>query len=236
MFSDYKMRREERAMNRPDFSGFVEEIRRNGWQVYGLELWQDGKLVSSFGDTQKTRYPVYSVTKAMVSIAVGMASEDGLLNINNSVLRYLPEKYVQAMSAEQREVYGKITIQRLMTMSVDGFPFRLSSSNWLEEALSIPLKEPETRTFAYSNVPAYLTGVAVSSAVNERLDRYLNRKLFAPLGIPDPPCQFSPEGYFYGASGMELTVNELSRIGLIHCQLKARFPLSKRLNSYFFAA
>lgn len=202
-------------MSKPDFSGFVEEIHENGWQVYGLELWQDGKLEAAYGDTQNTRYPIYSVTKSMVSIAVGMASNDSLLNINDNVLRYLPEKYVQAMSVQQREVYKSITLQRLMTMSVDGFPFRPSGSNWLEEALSIPLKEPETRTFAYSNVPAYLTGVAVSAAVEERLDQYLNRRLFRPLGIPDPPCQFSPEGYFYGATGMELTVNELSRIGLM---------------------
>lgn len=202
-------------MSMPDFSGFVEEIQGNGWQVHGLELWQDGKLVASFGDTQNRRYPIYSVTKAMVSIAVGMASDDGLLNIHDSILRYLPMKYVQAMKAEQLKTYESITLQRLMTMSVEGFPFRLSSSNWLEEALNIPLQNPETRSFAYSNVPAYLTGVAVSVAVDERLDRYLNRKLFAPLGIPNPPCQFSPEGFFYGASGMELTVNELSRIGLM---------------------
>lgn len=198
-----------------DFSGFVEEIQENRWQVYGLELWQDGQLAASFGDTQNTRYPIYSVTKSMVSIAVGMAIEDGLLNINDSVLQYLPEKYIQAMSTEQLEIYEQITLWRLMTMSVDGFPFRPSGSNWLEETLSIPLKEPEACTFAYSNIPAYLTSVAVSVAVKERLDRYLNLRLFTPLGISDPPCQFSPEGYFYGASGMELTVNELSRIGLM---------------------
>lgn len=198
-----------------DFSGFVEEIQENRWQVYGLELWQDGQLAASFGDTQNTRYPIYSVTKSMVSIAVGMAIEDGLLNINDSVLQYLPEKYIQAMSTEQLEIYEQITLWRLMTMSVDGFPFRPSGSNWLEETLSIPLKEPEACTFAYSNIPAYLTSVAVSVAVKERLDRYLNHRLFTPLGISDPPCQFSPEGYFYGASGMELTVNELSRIGLM---------------------
>ena len=202
-------------MSKTDFSGFVEEIQKYGWPVYGVELWQDGKLAAAYGDTQNTRYPIYSVTKSMLSLAVGMASGDGLLNIHDSVLRYLPEQYVQAMSVQQREVYEQITLQRLLTMSVDGFPFRPSGSNWLEEALSIPLKKPETRTFAYSNVSAYLTGVAVSAAVEERLDQYLNRRLFRPLGIPDPPCQFSPEGYFYGATGMQLTVNELSRIGLM---------------------
>ena len=101
-------------MSKPDFSGFVEEIQENRWQVYGLELWQDGKLEAAYGDTQDTRYPVYSVTKSMVSIAVGMASGDGLLNINDSVLQYLPEKYVQAMSAQQQKVYEQITLQRLI--------------------------------------------------------------------------------------------------------------------------
>lgn len=31
----------------------------------------------------------------------------------------------------------------------------------------------------------------------------------------NPPFQRCPDGYFYGASGMELTVNELSRIGFV---------------------
>lgn len=202
----------EKTMNH---SGFVNEIQENGWPVHGLELWVNGKLADSFGDTQNTRYPIYSVTKSMVSIAVGMASEDGFLNIDDCVLQYLPAKYIQAMKAGQREAFEHISIQRLMTMSVDGFPFRLSGSDWLDEALSIPLSHPNTRTFSYSNVPAYLVGVAVSFAVDERLDRYLDRKLFAPLGISGPPCQFSPEGFFYGASGMKLTVHELSRIGLM---------------------
>ncbi len=200
-------------MGKLDFAGFAEEIQEHGWPVYGLELWQNGRLAGAYGDTQNTRFPVYSITKSMVSIAAGMASEDGQIKIHDSVLRYLPEKYVHAMCTQQRELYEKITLQRLMTMSVHGYPFRLSGSNWLEEALNISLTNPETRTFSYSNVPAYLVGVAVSEAAGERLDRYLNRKLFAPLGIPDPPCLFSPEGYCYGASGMELTVSELSRIG-----------------------
>ena len=197
------------------FSDFVEEIQRNSWQVHGLELWRDGKLESSFGDTVNTRYPIYSVTKTMVSIAVGMASEDGRMNINDCILRYLPAHYVRDMTLQQKEVYSHITLRRLLTMSVAGFPFRPSGPDWLAEALSLPLKDPKSRVFAYSNVPAYLVGVAAAFAVDERLDRYLNRRLFAPLGIQDPPCGFSPEGFFYGASGMELTVNELSRIGLM---------------------
>ena len=200
-------------MSSPDLTGFANEIRRSGLDVHGLEIWQDGRLAASFGDTRDTRWPIYSVTKSMVSVAAGMAAEEGRLDISAGVLRYLPGEYVRDMKEEQKRSYEQITLRRLMSMSVPGFPFRPSGSDWLREALSVPLKGP--RAFAYSNVPAYLAGVAVSVAVGERLDRYLGRKLFSPLGIPDPPCLFSPEGFFYGASGMELSVNELSRVGLM---------------------
>ncbi len=202
-------------MNRPDFEGFTEEIKRQGWNVHGAELWLDGKLVASFGDTGKTRFPVYSVTKAVTSIAVGMAADDGLLSVNDLLLQHLPEKYVRAMGSDQRKTYEYITLRRLMTMSVAGYPFAIDGEAWLEDALSIPLSLPEKLSFNYSNVSAYLVGAAAAEAISERLDQYLNRRLFTPLGIPDPPCRFSPEGYFYGASGLELTVNELSRIGLM---------------------
>ena len=200
-------------MFRPDFKGFTEEIERQGWNVHGAELWLDGKPAASFGDTGKTRFPVYSITKAVTFIAAGMAADDGLLTVNDPLLRHLPEKYARAMSGDQRKAYEHITLRRLMTMSVAEYPFAVSGEDWLENALSIPLSEPEKLSFNYSNVSAYLVGVAAAEATGERLDQYLNRRLFAPLGIPDPPCQFSPEGYFYGASGLELTVNELSRIG-----------------------
>ncbi|MBR3099831.1 MAG: beta-lactamase family protein [Clostridia bacterium] len=200
-------------MFRPDFKGFSEEIKRQGWNVHGAELWLDGKPAASFGDTGKTRFPVYSITKAVTFIAAGMAADDGLLTVNDPLLQHLPEKYARAMSGDQRKAYEHITLRRLMTMSVAGYPFAVSGEDWLENALSIPLSEPEKLSFNYSNVSAYLVGVAAAEATGERLDQYLNRRLFAPLGIPDPHCQFSPEGYFYGASGLELTVNELSRIG-----------------------
>ena len=47
------------------------------------------------------------------------------------------------------------------------------------------------------------------------LGSFIEKKIFEPLGITRFEYDRCPEGYFYGASGAKLTVNELSRIGLL---------------------
>ncbi len=198
-----------------DFQGFVREIELNSWCVYGIEVYQDGKLIENYGDTIKSRYPIYSATKTITSIAVGMAVGDGRLGLDDFLLNYIPEDAKRKLLEEQLKPYSVIRIRDLLAMSVQGFPFRPEGDSWLDYALACPVTLESNGKVHYSNISAYLVGVATSVAVGENLYDYLERRLFQPLGIKKPPYGKCPEGYFYGASHMELTVNELSRIGLL---------------------
>lgn len=198
-----------------NFDSFVNDIQKNDWNVFGVEVYRRGQLLHSYGDTTTTRYPIYSATKAITSIAVGFAVDEGKMDITKSVLEYLPDDVVAQMREEQVKNYTGITMKRLLTMSVSGYPFRPEGDSWLTESLKYPIPDANKTEFNYSNVSAYLVGVAVSYAVGEDLYQYLQRKLFTPLGIVDPPYEKCPDGYFYGASKMELTVHELSKIGLL---------------------
>ncbi len=209
---------EKKEKKKPmDFWGFIEDIQKNEWNVFGVEAYENGRLIHRCGD-KENRHPIYSATKTITSIAVGMAADEGKLDIHRSVLEYLPADKVAKMPEKQRAVYEKITVERLLTMSVVGYPFRPEGESWLDAALSYEIPDVNRREFDYSNVSAYLVGVAAAEAVGENLYEYLTRKLFEPLGIVNPPHMTCPDGYFYGASGMELTVGELSRIGLLLMQ------------------
>lgn len=198
-----------------NFEAFVKAIEEHNWTVYGAEVYADGKLLHQWGDTTAHRYPIYSATKAITSIAVGMAADEGKLDISRSVLEYLPDNVISKLQKEQLEVYKSISTRRLLTMSVSGYPFRPTAESWLEEAFRCPIPDVNKTEFDYSNFSAYLAGVVASCAVEEDLYQYLNRKLFTPLGIIAPPFKRCPDGYFYGASGMELSVHEISKIGLL---------------------
>ena len=44
---------------------------------------------------------------------------------------------------------------------------------------------------------------------------FIEKRIFEPLAITSFEYARSPEGYFYGASGMRLSVHDLSKLGLL---------------------
>ncbi len=198
-----------------NFDAFIKDIEDNGWCVFGAEVYEDGRLTHSWGDTTEKMHDIYSATKVVQSVAVGIAYDRGLIDFDRSVLDYLPKENVEKLSESQAETFKKITVQRLLTMSVDGFPFRPEGDSWIDFALSCDIKNPETRVFNYNNICAYLVSVVLTEILGEDLGGFIEREIFKPLGITDYEYGRSPEGYFYGASMMKLTVNGLSKIGLL---------------------
>lgn len=200
-----------------NFQGFIDTVKQNQWELHGIEVFQKGQVVEQY-HANPGRHPIYSATKSVTALAVGMAVDDGKLDIHESLYEYLKSEVPVYASAEQIENLKKITIQRLLTMSVKGYPFRPEGDNWLDFSLLYPLKDVEEKVFDYSNISAYLVGVAVAKALDRHLYDYLEERLFEPLEIVKPEYQNCPSGYFYGASGMYLTVQELEKIGQVCLQ------------------
>lgn len=201
-----------------NFQGFVDTIKEKNLEVYGVEVFHKDKIVGSWQEEPMQRHPIYSATKSIASLAVGMARDDGKFDIDAPIYEYLKAEVPAYASDEQVENLKKISVKRLLTMSVQGYPFRPEGDNWLEYSLLYPLENVEEKCFDYSNIPAYLVGVAVAKALGVHLYDYLEERLFEPLGIVKPSFQNCPRGYFYGASGMFLTVSELAKIGQLCLQ------------------
>ena len=197
------------------FDTFVSDIKNYAWTVFGAEVYEDGVLIHSFGDTDENLHEIYSATKSVLSIAVGIAVDEGRFDIDKSVLEYLPTAKVEKLEAGQKGTFEKITIRRLLTMSVADFSFRPEGDSYLDFALNTGISKPEEKVFNYNNINAYLVGVALTEALGTDLGAFIEERIFKPLGIKRYEYTRCPEGYFYGASGMKLTVNELSRLGLL---------------------
>ena len=199
-----------------DFAAFVKDITDNKWNVYGVEVYENGILTHSFGDT-KGIYDLYSATKTITSIAFGIAYDEGKIDLDETVLTYLPEDKVSNMSEEQNNTFRKISLRRLMTMSIVDIPFVAEGDSWIDFALACPISNPEEKVFNYSNINTYLVGVCLTKAIGSDLGAFIEERIFKPLDIVNFEYARCPEGYFYGASRAKLSVHDLSKIGLLLC-------------------
>ena len=81
-----------------NFDAFVDDIKKYSWNVHGVEVYEDGILTHSYGDTKDNIYSIYSATKTILSVAVGIAIDEEKFDIGRSVLDYLPEKNTERIS------------------------------------------------------------------------------------------------------------------------------------------
>lgn len=200
------------------YQDLAAEIIKRDLKVYGIEIFEGGKVVFKHQFAPDVRYPIYSAVKSFTSTATGLAVQQGKLSVEDSLGALLPGRYLNGLPEEVRTAVDRLPLRRLLTMSVPGFPFRPEGEDWLRWALNCGAGYDSPEVFSYSNVPAYLVGVAVAEAVGEHLIDYLTPRLFEPLGIERPEFSNDPQGRFYGATGMKLTVHELSRLGQLYLQ------------------
>ena len=189
-----------------DFTSFVNDIETNGWNVFGTEVYENGRLIHSWGDTQDGIHEIYSATKAVLSVAFGIFYDRGLIGLDDLILKYI--------SAPAKKGWENVTVRRLLTMSLLELPFRPEGDNWIQFSLDCDIN-PDERGFNYSNICTYLVGVALANILGSDLGKFIEDEIFAPLNICDYEYTRSPEGYFYGASGMKLCVHDLSKFGLL---------------------
>ncbi|WP_035289173.1 serine hydrolase [Clostridium sp. KNHs214] len=198
---------------------FVNEARKKDLNIFGIVVIKDGAKVFEHHFIPEKRRELYSVTKSFTSTAVGIAIEEGYFSLNDSLLKLFEEEIPKDMSQCHMDNLNKVTVERLLTMSIKDYPYEsLTSDNWLSYILSLPLPNIEQRVFEYSNFSSYLAGVIVEKITEMNIMDYLQPRLFTPLGIKNVEYEYSPEGYFYGATGMKLTINELSRFGQLYLQ------------------
>jgi CubicO group peptidase (beta-lactamase class C family) len=173
-----------------------------------------------FGDSYGMDDPVNirSITKCVTGTLVGMAIDDGLLSLDTAIGDVIPELIPDGADP----LTASITIENLLTMS-SGWAWDIhsdwdtltSAENWTELTLSLPVVYEPGTFYAYNTGGSHLLGVITQHVVGEKLEQFVDRRLWTPLHINRPAWRRSPEGVVSGGSGLELTPRDLARFGLL---------------------
>jgi CubicO group peptidase (beta-lactamase class C family) len=194
-------------------------------------VMRDGNIVAEayFGAGGRDRLSdTRSAMKAVTALAVGAAIADGAIpSASAPAFPYLTDLKPFQNDTQDKEA---ITIGDLMSMSSalacndndpesPGNEDRMhEQQNWSRWSVDLPTMTGYARDasgfgpWRYCTVNAVLTGQVVQRATHTPIDRYIERRLFAPLGIHRWVWPRSPSGEIMTGGGLQLRSRDIARI------------------------
>jgi CubicO group peptidase (beta-lactamase class C family) len=186
-----------------DCSNSVQaEMKKTNTQGLSIAIVRHGEpiWIESFGSTDntcdekvnnKTLFSIQSLSKQITVVAILTAVQDGILDLDTPISKYLPGYKLKSKFEESPE--NKITL-RLLLCHQAGFDHGLSDDNTVElkdltleqHVRKIAEKElihPVGEQFSYSNIGYDLAGYILQKVLGISFGKYVERKVFKPLGM-----------------------------------------------------
>ncbi len=164
---------------------FVKTLERRGLMMHSVLLMKGNDLFGEFywkPFHKDLCHRMYSQTKSFVGIAIGLLEEDGLLNLDDQIAGYFPDKYTRELPAYLQQM----TIRQMLTMQTCGnTPFWLG----LEEPDRTRLyfeknfcTHPAGHQFRYDSAGSQVLCALVERLANTTLFDFLDKRIFRHLG------------------------------------------------------
>jgi CubicO group peptidase (beta-lactamase class C family) len=195
--------------------------RRDYGAINSLLVARNGRLVVEEyfnGWSAERTHTQQSVSKSVTSLLVGLAIQAGRLRLDDRVTSFFPS-YDPIANLDDRK--RATTVRDLLTMR-SGFDWTESTyagsplqrmndcgCDWLRFVLDWPMREPPGSRWEYISGSTILLGGIVGAATGQRIDRFAQDRLFAPLGVSGASwIQGLPDGLPHTGGGLQLRPRE----------------------------
>lgn len=186
--------------------------------VRALHLHRAGHAELNHRFTDDTAENIFSVSKTVTALAVGIAAAEGLLDVEDLLIDHLP-----APAGGLGRGLDQVRLRHLLTMT-SGSPVL----GFLDEQRDHPdlaalflgtdlVAEPGER-WEYSNGSIFLLSRVLTERTGMTMRDWLMPRLFEPLGIVNPQWHTTRDGHSWGATGLHLKSGQLARIGRLLLQ------------------
>lgn len=179
-------------MNQERIKELENKINNAYSNIAGIVVLKNGKTryENYFNEcTDDSRIHVYSVSKSIISILIGIAIDKGYIkSINQKVLDFFPDYTVK----RSEKTIQNVTLRDLLTMTAP-YKYKFApytyikyfmSDNWVNFTLNLLGGKGQIGEFRYTPLvgPDILSGILVKATGQSVFD-FAKENLFSPLGI-----------------------------------------------------
>lgn len=206
------------------FEEMIPSIEKMGINLYGIAFYQDGRITEHRFRPCANCHNCYSVAKAFTMTAIGMLQDDGLLDVRKPVYHYMAE----LIPADADPAWRLITVEQVMKHTVgfgEGFldidvedVSAYPTDDYLDIVFHHKLTYLPGQKYQYSDAAYYLLSRLVSAVSGEKLDVFLNRRLFQPLKFQEAAWSHCPKDYPMGATGLYISATDMVKLGALYME------------------
>ena len=190
------------ALSQPDVNNIEQYIEqaRSDWNIPGMSvaIVKDGKVISCRGYgllkegedkkvDENTLFAIASNTKAFVSSAIGILHQEGKLDINHKVKKYIPEFELYDAYASSEATIADLLCHRLGLGTYSGdviwYKSDFTSKEVVEKIRYIPQKYSFRGGYGYSNLMFITAGEVINQVAGISWDQFVKDRFFDPLGM-----------------------------------------------------
>lgn len=199
---------------------FLSKMEEKKVVINYIQIYQNDKLLEEYARlTTKTRLNTYSVSKSVTSLGVGIAIDEGLLSLDDLIYTFFDE----IDFTKCNPLVKKIKVRHLLTMTCglkDKLFFgddeeRYINKDWVSHFFYSDFIYEPGEHFEYCNFNTYILSCIIEKVSKQSLLDYMKPRFFDILEIGNPDWLACPKGHTMAANSLFLTIDEMSKIGLL---------------------
>ena len=127
---------------------------------------------------------LYSVSKSVTSLAIGLLADDGLIHLDDPITAYFPEWVDENTPAILREV----TIRNMLMMSTcfDRAMYAVAMDDWTRPFFQGEPTHPAGMLFHYDTSASQVMCALVEKLTKREILAFLEERIFQPIGMDGP--------------------------------------------------
>lgn len=195
---------------------FLEEVEKAGYHLHSFMITRHGKVAyecSWAPYTLDEEHLMHSFTKGLVAMAVGILEGEGRLALDDQVISFFPE--YELKDVDQR--LGKMTLRHLLTMTGGhgDVPNRHGCDDEVLVFLKYPMAHEPGTHFMYDSLATHMLASIVKRVTGYNLFRFLQVRLFDPMGIQGVYCDSCASGKDQGGGGSRMKTEDMAKITIL---------------------
>ena len=191
-----------------------DEFERRNLQVTSFVLLRNGNKIAEFC---KPPYDIdtvqlwFSVTKSITGIGVGIAYDKGLLDLDDYVISFFPDKLPAAIS----ENLASMRVRHLLSMTSgihdNTYGLLYPQEDWVRAFLAQEFPHEPGTYYRYSTHGSHMLAAIVERVADQRFHDFIKTNLFEPLEIYHSTWEACPQGITAGGMGLGLTIDAVAK-------------------------